>query len=200
MFQVVGNADGKIKFGDLVPLMDATGAKAAMGTVNAQFLKTSGQTDITYAWMGTYWMNTSNFQDASEELIPAGKALWLINNTGAAISLRTAGEISQKDILIPMSSTGGSTLGNGFPVDTTFANVIPKIHATGALAAMGSVNLQYLKTSGQTDITYAWMGTYWMNTSNFKDASQEVIPSGKGFWIINNSGTDLDLYIAAPEL
>ena len=200
MFQVVGNADGKIKFGDLVPLMDATGAKAAMGMVNAQFLKITGETDITYMWMGTYWMNTSTFGDASEELIPAGKALWLINNSGAAISLQSTGEVNTKDILTPMSSAGGATLGNAFPVDTTFANIIPKNHASGAVAGMGTVNLQYLKITGETDITYMWMGTYWMNTSTFGDASKEVVPAGKGFWVINNAGVDLDLYIAAPEL
>jgi len=199
MFEVPGDAQGQIKFGDFYPVVVETGAKAKAGKVNAQFLKTTGATDVTYTWTGTYWLSSKTKKNASDELLPAGKALWLINNTGSAIALKSSGEVNQKDILFPLQLSGGAVAGNAFPVDTTFASIIPKVHSTGAAAKAGKVNLQYLKTTGATDVTYTWTGTYWLSSKTKKNASTEVVPAGKGFWVINNTGDAADIYIAAPE-
>ena len=198
MFSSVGASTGEIRLGDIVPTSTSA---VGMNRVIIYTLTSSGKTDQSYIWGGSYWKH--NNVDASDETIPAGTGLWVLCTLGASVpvQLQSSGEVNTTSDLV-LTLNGGNkrtALGNGFPVGVKFKDIVPEAVTEGQTIGMNRVIIYTLTSSGKTDQSYIWGGSYWKH--NNVDASEETVPAGAGLWVlctIAETTTRVNLRIANP--
>lgn len=197
-FMKVGAANGEATFASIVPI---TAEGDLSWGIDLQYLLQSGGSDDDnyYVWDGTTWLK-DGYLDASEMQIPAGQGLWIGNTSGCEASIQSAGEVNTKLIPYPLNVSGGTLVGNAFPCQITFSNLIPVTTDDGGDLGWG-IDLQYLLPGGGSDDDnyYVWDGTTWLK-DGYLDASEMQIPAGQGMWIGNTSGCTATLQMVAPEL
>ena len=180
-FATIGNAEKQIRLGDIKPVL-SDGTVAGNGRVTIYTLQNTGATDQTYRWNGSKWLHNS--ADASNELLPAGKGLWVYCTltAGTVVSLQGCGEVNNESIIVRLEGGAKRTaLGNGFPTAIKFKDVVPEAVTEGQTVGNGRVTIYTLKETGATDQTYRWNGSKWLH--NNVDASEEDLPAGKGLWV-----------------
>ena len=176
------------------------------GDVEIQTLTSSGSVDQYYKWNGSKWVFKNGGADASGEVMPAGKGLWVANSVDpedAIITFQTAGEVATSDILVRLDDDWGFVAAaNGFPVDLKLGQI--SLEPTEDYSVgNGDVEIQTLTSSGGVDQYYKWNGSKWVFKNGGADANDVIIPAGKGLWIANSVDPDdslIDLRMPAPVL
>ena len=196
----VGSKDDDIKLGSIIPIA-AKGVDLG-GNIEIQFLNFDGSSDMDndYYWDGeSTWLKDGS-DEANDVVIPAGHGLWVSNTSGAPVSLRSSGQVNEKEILFPIRTAGATAAANAFPVDTTFGKVVPIADAGVDLG--GNIEIQYLNFDGSSDMDndYYWDGeSTWLKDGS-DEANDVVIPAGRGLWVSNTAGAPVSIQITAPEL
>ena len=193
----IANSDDTIKLSNIVPVL-ANGEVAGWGEVEIQYLLSDGRTDTDndFLWDGEGW--TKDWESIDVD-IPAGQGLWVNNTAGAEVSLRSSGEVNQKDALFVLRDIGNTAAANCFPTATKLGELLPAYVSDSNVAAWGEVEIQFLLSDGRTDTEndFLWDGEGW--TKDWESIDVDI-PAGQGLWVNNSAGTEITLRIPAPEL
>ena len=193
----------------------------AGGDFILNFLTSSGSNAARYYWIddgetGPGWYANAGGAaipgGASSIAITAGQAVWTL---GHGLTLQTAGQVSEADVAMQMSSSGNTACGNSTPVDLTLgrltvsgydpAQEVAEDEWEGGCAG-GDFILNFLSSTGSNAARYYWIddgetGPGWYANAGGKaidgGATSVALPAGKGFWVL---GHGLTLNIPAPEL
>ena len=196
-FATIGNAEKQIRFGDIKPVSNVAIGK---NRVTIYTLTSGGAYDQTYKWDGSKWLHDN--VDATEELIPSGKGLWVLCAQPVAntVNLQGAGEVNKEDIVVRLEGGNKRTAcGNGFPTSVKFKNIVPEAVSEGQSISKNRVTIYTLTSGGAYDQTYKWDGSKWLHDN--VDASEEELEAGKGLWVlcaVPVTTTLVDLRIKSP--
>ena len=209
-FATVSASDGSAKLADLtIGGYDAYDAKeeegGTSGDFKIMFLSSSGTTEASYSWFDddekTGWFDASG-NAADDVKLEAARGVW---TRGLGLTLTSAGQVSESDIIVTTRSSGNQAVANTTPV----AVKLSKIAVTGydpydakeeEGGTSGDFKIMFLSSSGTTEASYSWFDddekTGWFDANN-QDASNVEIPAGTGVW---TRGMGMTVRIPAPEL
>ena len=63
---------------------------------------------------------------------------------------------------------------------------VKPVASTDYVVGNGDVEIQTLTSGGGTESAYKWNGSKWVNLAGGADASDVMIPAGKGLWVANS--------------
>ena len=209
-FEAVGANDGSATLADLTiggyepydPVEDEGGTTADF---SVQFLTASGTTEAQYWWYDddekTGWYDASG-NLCNDVALSAAKGFW---TSGHGLTMTSAGQVNENDIVITTASAGFRAIANTTPVNLKLSQLAitgyepyDPVEDEGGTTADFSV--QFLTASGTTASQYWWYDddekTGWYDASGTL-SNDVVIPAGTGVWV---SGHGLSIRIPAPEL
>ena len=208
IFAKVGTSTGNPRFGDFIPVRK-DGLPIEDYKIEVQGLFSDGTTDwdFNFTWENGRWIDYNDFSedpDASDVEITQGRGLWIYNTTEAEVYFQGAGQVSEFDAEYPMNDVGATAIGNCYPVETTWGQVVP-IRDDGKPIEDYKIEVQGLNYDGTTDwdYNYTWENGRWIDYNDFSedpDATNVKIPVGKGLWVYNTTEAKVTIHIAAPEL
>ena len=209
-FASVSATDGSATLSDLTiggydaydPKEDEGGTS---GDFKIMFLSSSGTTEASYSWFDDDekkgWFDANG--EASDTVkLEAAKGVW---TRGLGLSLTSAGQVSESDIVVTTRSNGNQAIANTTPVAIKLSQIAvtgydpydPKEDEGGT---SGDFKIMFLTSSGTTAASYSWFDddekTGWFDANN-EDAGNVEIPAGTGVW---TRGMGMTVRIPAPEL
>ena len=209
-FEAVGASDGSatladLKIGGYEAYDEESDKGGTSGAFVIQFLTSTGTLEARYSWFDddvkTGWFDRDG-NTADSVSLEAAKGVWV---SGKGLSMTSAGQVNEDDIVINTSATGFKAIANTTPVDLKLS----QLAITGYDAydeesdkggTSGAFVIQFLTSTGTLEARYSWFDddvkTGWFDR-NGEDASNVTIPAGTGVWV---SGKGLTIRIPAPTL
>lgn len=172
----------------------------ASDNVQIQTLDAYGRTVDAYDWND--WANDapcwvdSDWNPIEGVVVVPGQGLWVMGSATTQ-GLQSSGQVGTDDLLVALRS-GGSIIGNPFPVTLDLQDVI----AEGEDAS-DNVQIQTLDAYGRTVDAYDWND--WANDSacwvdsDWNPIEGVTLAPGQGLWVM---GSNVNQYLRfpAPEL
>ena len=209
-FEAVGANDGSATLADLTiggyeKYDEETDEGGTSGEFVIQFLTATGTLEARYSWFDddekTGWFDRDG--DAADDVsLEAAKGIWV---SGKGLSMTSAGQVNEDDIVINTSASGFKAIANTTPVDLKLSQLAitgydPYDEETDEGGTSGEFVIQFLTSTGTLQARYSWFDddekTGWFDRDG-EDANNVTIPAGTGVWV---SGKGLTLRIPAPEL
>lgn len=209
-FASVSATDGSATLADLTvggyaPMNSVEDEGGTSGDFKIMFLSSSGTTEASYSWFDddekTGWFDAHG--DAADTVkLEAAKGVW---TRGLGLSLTTAGQVSENDIVVTTRSSGSQAVANTSPVAIKLSQIAvtgydPYDPVEDEGGTSGDFKIMFLTSSGTTAASYSWFDddekTGWFD-ANSESADNVEIPAGTGVW---TRGMGMSVRIPAPEL
>ena len=142
------------------------------------------------------WSDGAWFIDKGVVLFDASTSFWIQNESGSIIPLQSSGQVGQDAVTFPLMHF--TVVGNPFPVADKLNDIVP------LNAADGQVILNTLDSEGYGVDSYGWWDwggsdIGWSDGAWFIDDTIVANP-GQAYWVQNEGGDGISLFIPAPEL
>ena len=190
-FEDVGTAEIDIQ--NIVPVSPDAGANIGDGSYEIQTIKTTGETDEIFSYKTTHedsvavngWYNSDG--TLATKKLTLGEGLWYYSYWPNS-SMLFSGQVEMNAVDMPLCEDGFGVTGVARPADIDIQDILPISDEAGADIGDGSYEIQTIKSTGETDVIYAYKTTHedsvpkngWYTSDG--ELAVKTLKAGEGLW------------------